>query len=140
MTTNISKITVLSLLAAGLVILPCSSRAQDATPNAPAGSGETAPAKPKKHNPPFHGKLSAVDTNAMTFTVGKMTLHVTSDTKIIKSGNPATLTDGVVGEPVSGTYKKTEDGKLDAITVHFGAKAEKSKPESSDAGDKATGN
>ena len=71
---------------------------------------------------PFHGKLAAVDTKAMTLTVGKLTLQVTSDTKITKDGQPATLADGVVGEPVGGAYNKADDGKLNATVVHFGAK------------------
>jgi hypothetical protein len=122
MTKNISKITVLSLLAAALVAMPALSRAEGTGTNAPASSDQT-PAKPNKHgNLPFHGNLSAVDTKAMTFTVGTLTLQVTSDTKITKDGKPATLADGVVGEPVSGAYKKTDDGKLNAISVHFGAK------------------
>ena len=73
---------------------------------------------------PFHGKVTAVDTNAMTLTVGTLTLQVTSDTKITKDGKPAKLSDGVVGEPVRGSYKKTDDGKLNAVTVHFGVKGE----------------
>jgi len=35
----------------------------------------------------------------------------------------------VVGEQVSGTYKKTDDGKLTAISIHFGAKVEKNHAE-----------
>ena len=64
-----------------------------------------------------------MDTNAKTLTVGALTLQVTPDTKITKDGQPATLLDGVVGQPVSGSYKKTNDGKLNAVTVHFGAKS-----------------
>jgi hypothetical protein len=125
------KITTLSLFAAALVAMPVLSRAQDS--NAPASPNQTAPAKPKKHsNPPFHGKLSAVDTNAKTLTVGTLTLQVTPDTKITKDGQPAVLADGVVGEQVRGSYKKTDDGKLNAVTVHFGVKSgEKPKKESS---------
>ena len=131
MTKKIAKITTLSLFAAALVAMPVLSRAQDN--NAPASPNQTAPAKPKKHsNPPFHGKLSAVDTNAKTLTVSTLTLQVTPDTKITKDGQPATLSDGVVGQPVSGSYKKTDDGKLNAVTVHFGVKSgEKQKKESS---------
>jgi hypothetical protein len=122
MTKNISKVTVLSLFAAALVAMPALSRAEDTSTNAPASSDQT-PAKPNKHgNLPFHGKLSAVDTKAMTLTVGKLTLQVTSDTLITKDGKSATLADGVVGDPVSGAYKKTNDGKLNATSVHFGAK------------------
>jgi hypothetical protein len=131
MTRKIAKITTLSLFAAALVAMPVLSRAQDS--NAPASPNQTAPAKPKKHsNPPFHGKLSAVDTNAKTLTVGTLTLQVTPDTKITKDGQPAVLADGVVGEQVRGSYKKTDDGKLNAVTVHFGVKSgEKPKKESS---------
>jgi hypothetical protein len=126
MTKNISKIAVLSLFAATLVAMPALSRAEEGTStNAPASSDQS-PAKPKKHgNLPFHGNLSAVDTKAMTFTVGTLTLQVTSDTLITKDGKSATLADGVVGELVSGAYKKTNDGKLNATSVHFGAKVEK---------------
>jgi hypothetical protein len=134
MKKNISKITVLSLFAAALVAMPALSRAVVTSTNAPASSDQT-PAKPKKHgNLPFHGNLSAVDAKAMTFTVGTLTLQVTSDTLITKDGKSATLADGVVGEQVSGAYKKTDDGKLNATSVHFGAKAEKAKKEASGTG------
>ncbi len=123
MTKNISKITVLSLFAAALFALPALSRAEGT--NASAATNQTTQAKPKKNNPPFHGNLKAVDTSAKTLTVGKLTLQITSDTKITKDGQPATLSDGVVGEPVSGTYTKTADGKLNAVTVHFGVKPKK---------------
>src|SRR5208283_3376294 len=111
MTKNISKITILSLFAAALVAMPALSRAE--VTNAPAASGQTTQTKPRK-NPPFHGNLKAVDTSAKTLTVGTLTLQITSDTKITKDGQPATLSDGVVGEPVTGAYKKTDDGKLNA--------------------------
>ena len=135
MTKNISKIAVLSLFAATLVAMPALSRAEEGTStNAPASSDQT-PAKPKKHgNLPFHGNLSAVDTKAMTFTVGTLTLQVTSDTLITKDGKSATLADGVVGELVSGAYKKTNNGKPNATSLHFGAKAEEKKKEASGTG------
>ena len=124
MTKNISKITILSLFAAALVAMPVLSRAEGT--NAPAASDQTAPAKPKKHEGlVFRGTVSAIDAKAMTLTVETRTFAVTSDTKIIKDGKPATLSDGVVGEPVSGAYTKTADGKLNALTVHFGAKPKK---------------
>jgi hypothetical protein len=125
MAKKISKIAVLSLFAATLVAMPALSRAEGASTNAPASSGQT-PAKLKKHvNLLFHGNLSAVDTKARTLTVGTLTLQVTSDTLITRDGKSATLADGVVGEMASGVYKKTNDGKLTATSLHFGAKAEK---------------
>ena len=120
---NILKI---SLFAAAIVAAPAMSYAQDAATNAPAAAADqTAPAKPKKQGLVFRGTVSAIDTNAMTLTVKARTFAITSDTKITKDGQPATLGDGVVGEPVAGAYKKGEDGKLNAVTVHFGAKKKK---------------
>ena|ERR1700690_870288 len=134
MTTNTSKIAVLSLFAAALVAMPAVSRAEGSSTNAPAASDQT-PAKPKKHDGlVFRGTVSAIDVKAMTLTVETRMFAVTSDTKIIKEGKSATLADGVVGEQVSGTYKKTDDGKLTATRVHFGAKVEKKTKEASGAG------
>ena len=126
MKNHISKITVLSLFAAALLVMPVFARAQEAnSTNTPSSSDKTMSAKPAKHGIiPFHGKLSAMDTSAMTFTVGNRTFAVTADTKIFNNGEAATLSDGKVGEPVRGTYKKTDAGKLEALTVHFGAKTE----------------
>jgi hypothetical protein len=123
MTKNISKITILSLFAGALVALPGLSRAE--VTNAPAATNQTTQAKPNKTNPPFHGNLKAVDASAKTITVGTLTLQITSDTKITKDGKPAALADGVVGEPVSGAYTKTADGKLNAVVIHFGVKPKK---------------
>ncbi|MGB7748544.1 MAG: hypothetical protein WBN75_14795 [Verrucomicrobiia bacterium] len=123
MTKNISKFTVLGLLAAALVAMPVLSRA-DGT-NAPAASDQSTPAKPKKASLPFHGNLNAVDTNAKTLSVGTLMLQITSVTKITLDGQPATLSDGVVGEPVSGTYIKLDNGKLNALSVRFEGKVKK---------------
>jgi len=134
MTKNTSKIAVLSLLAAALVAMPAVSRAEGSGTNAPASSDQTA-AKPKKHEGlVFRGTVSAINVKAMTLTVETRTFAITSDTKIIKAGKSATLADGVVGEQVSGTYKKTDDGKLTATSIHFGAKIEKNNKEASGAG------
>jgi hypothetical protein len=133
MTKNTSKIAVLSLLAAALVAMPAVSRAEDT--NASALPNQAAPAKPKKHEGlVFRGTVSAIDVKAMTLTVETRTFAITSDTKIIKAGKSATLADGVVGEQVSGTYKKTDDGKLAATNVHFGAKVEKNNKEAAGTG------
>jgi hypothetical protein len=125
---NISKITVLGLLTVALVALPALSRAGDTGANAPATSDQASPGKSKKHGVPFHGKLAAVDAKAMTLSVGTLVIHVSADTKVTRNGQPATLADGVVGEPVGGAYQKADDGQLNATVVHFGGKPE-DKPE-----------
>jgi hypothetical protein len=78
----------------------------------------------KKQSPiPFHGNIVTLDKNARTLTIGKRTFLVTSETKIFKSDKPATFADGAVGDYVTGSYKKTDDGKLIAHSVYFGGKA-----------------
>jgi hypothetical protein len=86
-----------------------------------AGSAAATAEKPAKAGP-FHGKLAAIDKAAKTITVGKRTFHVTSDTKIKKSGKPALLDDAVVGETVSGYVKPGTDGKLMATSLNLGPK------------------
>jgi hypothetical protein len=132
MKKHVAKITTLSLLAAAVIAAPALSRAADISTNAPGSSGQTVTPKPGIHSViPFHGKVTAVDTNAMTLTIGNLTLQVASNTKISKDGKPAKLSDGVVGERVQGAYRKSEGGKLNAVTVHFGARdAGKPKKES----------
>lgn len=120
MKKTILKATLFSLLAAALITLPAVSRAQDQTAtNAPS----TAPAPAKKL--PFHGKAAAVDTAAMTVTVGTLVINVTSETKISKDGKPATLEDIKVGDVVSGSYKKDDEGKLNASMIRDGIKKKK---------------
>lgn len=114
----IAQITAVSLLAAGMTVLPVAARSQGANTNVPPNQTMT----PKGHAIPFHGKVAAVDAKAMTLTVGSRTFQITSDTRISMDGQPATLSDGVAGEPVRGTYKKAEAGKLEALSVQFGAK------------------
>jgi hypothetical protein len=112
----------LSLFATAIIAAPMLSRAQDTGTTLPAAPGQTAPVKPRKQGSVFNGKVSAVDTKAMTLTVGKRTFEVTSETKITKNGKPATLSDIAVGDTVGGACKKTGDGKLAATTINDGKK------------------
>ena len=127
------KTAVMSLLAAAVTALPATLLAQNAmSTNAPAVvepiPAQTTNAPVKKHkkhdHSVFSGKLSAIDTNAMTLTVGERTFEITSATKITKDGFPATLSDGVVGEIAAGAFKKGADGKLTATSVSFGEKSD----------------
>jgi hypothetical protein len=140
MKKTIVKITALNLFAVAIVAAPASVRAQANATNAPAAVSAPAaistpavasepPAPPthkaKKHDhAEFNGTLAAVDTNAMTLTVGKHTFEISSETIITKAGKPATLGEGMAGETVGGAYKKGADGKLTAISIHFDIKAD----------------
>jgi hypothetical protein len=119
MIKSLLKIGALSLLAVAIAGAPASLRAQST--NNPAPEKKTAAPKTRVGHP-FHGKLAAVDKVAKTIKVGESIYQITSKTKIIKAGKPATLEDGVVGDLVTGFARPTDDGKMAAISVHFGAK------------------
>ena len=75
---------------------------------------------------PFNAKAAAVDKAAKTVTLsGKSArvLQVTAATKISKDGKLATLEDLKEGEDVSGAYKTSADGKMEATTLNIGPKA-----------------
>ena len=111
-------IALYAIAAAALIAVPA-LRAQDAaSTNSPA---VTAPAPAHKHGLQLHGKVTAVDTAAMTVTIGSKTYNLTSETKILKEGKPATISDITVGETLRGSYKKVGD-KLNVTTIHIGEK------------------
>lgn len=89
----------------------------------PAAEKKDAP-KPKRDTQPFHGKVASVDATAKTITVGKQTYNVTSTTKLMKDGKPATFDDAKVGEEVGGVAKKDGD-KLNIVSLRIGPKPEK---------------
>jgi hypothetical protein len=126
MLRSILRFGVVSLLAAAIAGIPVQLLAQST--NKPAATKKSATVKKdsaaNKSAHPFHGNLAAVDKAAKTIKLGKSVYLVTSETKITKDGKPATLDDGIVGEPVSGYAKPSDDGKMAATSVRFGAKVE----------------
>jgi hypothetical protein len=119
---TILSFTASSLLAATLATAPLSLDAQETTTNAPPMHKHT-----QHDHSVFNGRLAALDKNAQTLKVGERTFEINSETKITKAGKPATLSDGVVGEPVAGAYKKSDDGKMIATSIRFGVKPESEK-------------
>ena len=114
------RVGLYCLVAATLTSTPAMVAAEDMPMQAESKERKE---KPKNGSQPFHGKLKAVDATARTITFGETTVQITDDTKLMKNGAPAKLEDGVVGEPVAGTYRK-EDGKAVATMVRFGPKPE----------------
>ena len=126
MKKHIARIALFSLVAAALVAVPATSRADgDSTTDKSAAAAMPALKKKSKARTTFHGSVAAVDTAAMTLTVDTNTLYVTSATMITKDGKPATLSEITVGETAKGTFKTGDDGKMDATTVTAGEKAPK---------------
>jgi len=126
MIKHLLKFGALSLVALAFGSLPLQVSAQ--TTNKASGDKKTATTtkdskgtkKPSGH--PFHGNLASVDKVAKTITLGKSTYRITSETKIMKAGKPATLEDGVIGEEVGGYAKPNDAGVMVATSVRFGAK------------------
>jgi len=124
MTKSIVKSSLLGLLTLALAGLPLAGVAKDTT-NAPATDKKPMKESGSQKSVPIHGKLKALDKAAKTITIGEHTLQITSETLISKFDKPATLEEGIVGEDVSATYKKSDDGKFTAVKVRFGPKAAK---------------
>jgi hypothetical protein len=111
--------------------MPLNAQLTPSTTASPATSPQVAAspaAKPAGRPLPFHGKVSAVDQNAKTFTIGgkqgTRVFKVTDITAISKAGAPATMTDIVENERARGTYVKQADGSLEAKAVKIGPKTE----------------
>ena len=102
---------------------------------------------------PVAGKIEAVDKTMKTLTLSgekKQVLVVTSETKIMKAGKPATFSDATVGEEIGGSVVE-ENGKVILKSLRIGAKpgeaGEKAEPKgpakakkkAKDAAEKAAG-
>jgi hypothetical protein len=111
------------LLAAAMVLAPALGLAQE-KPKAPPGSNAEEKPAPAARPIPFRGTVAAVNKGAKTVTVGERVFHISSETKVVKNDQPATLDDVSVGDVIAGNYLKGDDGKLTAKMVRFGPKPE----------------
>ena len=129
MRKTIIRFFIVGVLTTMMASLSFPGRAEDKT---------EAPGQTHKSNKiPFHGKITAVDKVAMTITLaGKekpRTIQITSQTKIMKAGKPATFDDATLGEEVGGSAHQLADGKLEATSLRIGPKPEgKTKSKSSE--------
>ena len=99
MIKSLTKFTVMGLLAVAVSGMPILLHAQ--ATNAPATTNKPS-SNPSMRPIPFHGKVKAIDMGAMTITVGTRALQINSQTIITKDGKPAMLSDGAVGDNVTG--------------------------------------
>ena len=116
--------------AALIATAPLPSGAKDNKTAVPAPAASIAPssnAKPKR-GVPYHGKISAVDQAAKTFSIPGVektrVFTITDITVITKDGIPGTIADVVVDEDVRGSYWKRADGSLEAKSVKLGQKTD----------------
>jgi len=118
-----AAIAALLCLALTPATLHAKAKAQPSAAPSAAPSASASVAKESTY--PFHGKVSAVDVKASTFTLEGKTprvFNVTATTKIMKNGAVATLKDAVVGDDCGGKVTKDATGKLTALSVRFGPK------------------
>jgi maltose-binding protein MalE len=91
-----------------------------------AASTESVEKDKKTVRVPFRGKLAAVDKAAKTLSLEgkekKRVIHITSETKIMKSGVAATLDDAVIGEEIGGLVVRKGDGREEAVSIRLGEK------------------
>lgn len=135
MKTKNKSITA-ACIAALTLCAPLSSWAKDKKPAPPAPAANASPSSSAAISPsakpprpvPYHGKISAVDQTARTFSIaGKEKTRVftiVDATVITKDGKPATMAEITADEEVHGSYWKREDGSIEAKTVKLGPKTE----------------
>jgi hypothetical protein len=68
---------------------------------------------------PFHGKLTALNKLDGTFVVGPTTYQIAPETRVTKSGRPATLGEAAVGDTVSGYAKLGGGGRMVATSIRL---------------------
>ncbi|MFM8470030.1 MAG: hypothetical protein ACKODH_08675 [Limisphaerales bacterium] len=84
---------------------------------------------------PFNGKAAAVDKAAKTIKLSgekARVVQITDTTKVQKDGKPASLDELKEGEDVSGAYKWSADGKMEATVLNIGKPPAKKKEEKKD--------
>jgi len=117
------RIMLAGLLATAMVLAPAAGIAQDKPKAAPGSKAEAKPA-PGNRAVPFRGTVAEVDKATMTVKVGEHVFRVTSETKLMKTDQPATFADIKVGDVIGGNYLKGDDGKLTAKMIRVGPKPE----------------
>lgn len=136
----ISSVCVAALAVFTPLSISAKEKKSEASPAPSASPEASAPATASTRALPFHGKISAVDQSAKTFTItGKeksRVFKVTDKTTVTKDGNPATMSDIAENDEVRGSYWKGEDGSLEAKSVKLGAKTEEEKAKKKSKKDK----
>jgi hypothetical protein len=121
-----------SLLGVALTLLALQgARTVAADTDSPAAETSTAKAADTAIGRPYplNGKIATTDKLAMTITLeGKQkprVIHVTSQTRWVKQGKPATFEDAQPGDSVGGQVAKNKEGQEVALSLRLGPKPEK---------------
>jgi hypothetical protein len=126
MTTSLFKS---ALVVAGLALcVPAAVHAQTNAVNPIATSpvqnppmqASSAASSTKVTKTPYKGTLKSMDAASVVVTTSKgdMTFAIDDKTKVANDHKTAKLTDLTVGEKVTGSFIKNDDGTLTAASVH----------------------
>jgi hypothetical protein len=118
---SFAKICLVLLTAVTLAAFTTQAQTNSMSSGTNKPPGATAKPKAKR----YFGTIASVDKDAKTITVtlaggASLTLHVTSDTKIRKDGEPGVFADAVVGQKVRGAERQDDSGNWVAATVNIG--------------------
>ena len=111
------------VLVTAVTMAAFTTQAQTDSTSSSTNKPPAAAAKPKARR--YAGTIASVDKDAKTITVtlssgASLTIHVTSDTKIKKDGEPGIFADAVVGQKVRGLERQNDSGNWVAGTVNIG--------------------
>ncbi len=113
------KPTLLSTALAAVVVLALSGTAVHAQTNTMAAPATSTAPSTKVTKTPYKGSITAIDASGGSITIqaasGPMTLKITATTKY-KGGK--SLADFAVGDTVTGSYTKGDDGSMTAYSLH----------------------
>lgn len=123
------QILLAGLIAAAMVLAPAAGIAQEKPKAAP---GSDAQGKGPGVRPvPFRGTVTAVDAAAKTVTIKERVFHISSESKLTKNGQTATVGDIAVADMIVGNFTTGSDGKLMAQTVRVVPKQDQAPGETS---------
>jgi len=115
-TLSLSALSCLLLAGIPLVAL-----AEDSsTTNAPSARAAAA----TRNRIPFQATVAHVDTNAMTFSIGgtngTRVVRLDGESRMLKAGKPAVLSDVTAGDFARGLLKKNDRGEEILLQGTFG--------------------
>lgn len=85
-----------------------------------AADQKPAAAEVKKDRPiPFRGKVTAMDSQAKTVTLGTRVFVLTDKTKVSTGDKAGSIGDVKVGESVTGSYRNVE-GRMELQSLYVG--------------------
>lgn len=120
---SLFKSLLVASVATAILLSPATLSAQDKPKEKEKGKEKAGEKAKKEGVTPFNGKAAAVDKAAKTVKLTgekARVIQITATTRISKGGTPSSLDELKDGEEVSGAYKTSADGKMEATVLNIG--------------------